>query len=77
MVAIATGQPTSLIARALLDDRRAVLGITGRLVHLRGTGVQWNPADHLCAAGQLLCRQAPGGEWTPSGEIHVVEQHQA
>ena len=48
-----TGQPASLIARALLDDRRAVLGMTDRLVHLRGSGVQWNPADHLCMAGQV------------------------
>jgi hypothetical protein len=74
----ATGQPTSLIARAPLDDRRAVLGITSRLVHLRGTGVQWNPSDHLCTAGQLLCRPAPGAAWALSGEIHAVEQqHQA
>jgi hypothetical protein len=69
----ATGQPASVIAQALLDDRRAVLGRTGRLVHLRGTGVQWNPADHLCVAGELLCRPAPGDAWTLAGEIHAVE----
>ena len=46
------------------------------LVHLRGTGVQWNPADHLCMAGQVLCQQVPGGTWTLSGEIHAVEQEQ-
>jgi len=73
-LAVATGRPAVLIAQTLLNDRRAVLGITGMLVHLRGTGVQWNPADHLCMAGQVLCRQAPGGTWALSGEIHAVEQ---
>jgi hypothetical protein len=41
-------------------------------VHPRGTGVQWNPADHLCVAGQLLCRPAPGTTWMLSGEIHSL-----
>src|SRR6266568_4352687 len=50
--------------------RSAVLGVTDMLVHPRGTGVQWNPADHLCMAGQVLRRQVPGGTWTLSGEIH-------
>ena len=77
-LAIVTRQPADLIAQALLDDGRAVLGVTDRLVYSRGTGVQWNPADHLCTAGQLLCRRALGDAWTLSGEIHVVEQqHQA
>ena len=77
-LAIATGQPAGLIAQTLLDDERAVLGVADRLVHPRGTGVQWNPADHLCMAGQVLCREAPGDTWTLSGEIHAVEQqHQA
>ena len=57
-LAIATGQPAGLIAQALLDDGRAVLGVTDRLVYPRGTGVQWNPADHLCMAGQVLCQEA-------------------
>jgi hypothetical protein len=68
-----TGQPPGLIKQALLDDRRAVLG-TDSLVYLRGTGVQWNPADHLCVAGQVVCRQARGTTWMLSGEIHAVEQ---
>lgn len=71
------GSRAGLIAQALLDDKRAVLGMTDRLVHLRGSGVQWNPADHLCMAGQVLCREAPGDAWTLSGEIHAIEQHQA
>jgi hypothetical protein len=63
-----------MIAQTLLNDRRAVLGITDMLVHPRGTGVQWNPADQLCVAGQVLCRRASGGTWTLSGQIHAVEQ---
>ncbi len=77
-LAIATRRPAGLIAQTLLNDGRAVLGVTDMVVHLRGTGVQWNPADHLCMAGQVLCQQVPGGTWTLSGEIHAVEQeHQA
>jgi hypothetical protein len=68
-----TGQPTGLIKQALLDDGRAALG-SDRLVYLRRTGVQWNPADHLCVAGQVVCRQARGTTWMLSGEIHAVEQ---
>jgi hypothetical protein len=75
-LAVATGRPARLIAQTLLNDGRAVLGVTDMLVHLRGTGVQWNPADHLCMAGQVLCQQVPGGTWTLSGEIHAVEQEQ-
>jgi len=75
-LAVATGRPAGLIAQTLLNDGRAVLGVTDMLVHLRGTGVQWNPADHLCMAGQVLCQQVPGGTWTLSGEIYAVEQEQ-
>ncbi len=77
-LAVATGRPAGPIAQTLLNEERAVLGVTDMLVHPRGTGVQWNPADHLCMAGQVLCQQVPGGTWTLSGEIHAVEQeHQA
>jgi hypothetical protein len=62
-LAVTTGSPASLIARTLLDDAPAVLGATDRLVHLRGTGVQWNPADHLRVAGQVVCQPAPGTPW--------------
>jgi hypothetical protein len=77
-LALATERPADMIAQALLNDERAVLGTTDMLVRLRGTGVQWNPADHLCMAGQVLCRPASGGTWTLSGEIHaVVHEHLA
>lgn len=70
---VTIGQPTSVIKQALLDDGRAVLG-TDTLVHLRGPSVQWNPADHLCVAGQVVSRQVPGTKWMLSGKIYAVEQ---
>lgn len=73
-LAVSTGQPMCLIEQTLLDDSHAVLGTDNKLVYLRGTGVQWNPADHLCVAGQVVCRQARGTTWTLSGEIHAIEQ---
>jgi hypothetical protein len=72
-LAVATGRPAGLIAQALLDYGHAVLGQADRLVHLRGTGVQWNPGDHMCMAGQVLCREAPDDRWTLSGEVRTVE----
>jgi hypothetical protein len=75
-LAIATGQSAGWIEQALLDDSRAVLGTSDRLVYLRGTRVQWNPSDHLCMAGQVLCREAPAYTWTLSGEIHAIEHQE-
>jgi hypothetical protein len=66
-VAAATGEQPGLITQLLTDSTRAVLGATGTLVHLRGEGVQWNPADHLCVAGQLLTTQTAGKTWALSG----------
>jgi hypothetical protein len=74
-IAAATGEQPGLITRLLSDSTRAVLGTAGPLVHLRGQGVQWNPADHLCVAGQLLIKQAAGNAWTLSGDIHAVDQN--
>jgi len=76
-VAVGTGWPPGMITQMLTDDRRAVLGITGKLVHLRGAGVQWNPADHLCMAGQVLCAATAEDTWTLSGNIHAVEPRYA
>jgi hypothetical protein len=72
-VAAATGEPAGLVAEFLADGTRGVLGAAASLVHLRGEGVQWNPADHRCTAGQLLITQAGGDTWTLSGTIHAVE----
>ena len=59
----------------LLDDGR-MRSSAYRQARLpaRERRVQWNPADHLCMAGQVLCRQAPVDTWTLSGEIHAIEQ---
>jgi hypothetical protein len=73
-IAAFTGEQHGLITRLLFDSTRTVLGTAGTLVHLRGEGVQWNPADHLCVAGQLLIKQAAGNAWTLSGSIHAVDQ---
>lgn len=58
------------VAVKLLASGRAVLGSRHRLVHSRGEGVQWNPSDHLCVAGQLLSH--PGNQWRLSGEIYLL-----
>jgi hypothetical protein len=73
-IAAATGEQHGLITRLLFDSTRTVLGTAGTLVYLRGEGVQWNPADHLCVAGQLLIKQAAGDAWTLSGSIHAVDR---
>ena len=39
------------------------------LVHLRGTGIQWNPADDLCVAGELLAAEPVDERWAIKGEI--------
>lgn len=61
----------SEIAVLLLDDRWAVLGAVPRLVHLRGSGVQWNPADDFCDAGELLAVDPPRNarQWSIRGSI--------
>jgi hypothetical protein len=73
-IAAATGEQPGLITQFLSGSSRSVLGAAGTLVHLRGEGVQWNPADHLCVAGQLLIKQAAGNAWSLSGAIHAVAQ---
>ena len=63
-VSAITNQHVDLIVQTLLDDRRAVLGVTDDLLYLRGTGVQWNPSDQLCMAGQVLVQPRPSTTWT-------------
>lgn len=57
------------IEELLLDRRRAVLGVVPRLVSLRDAGVQWNPADDRCVAGELLAAEPVGGRWAIRGEL--------
>lgn len=73
-IAAANGEQPGLITHFLADNTRAVLGAAGTLVHLRGEGVQWSPADHLCVAGQLLITQTRGNTWMLSGAIHAVDR---
>jgi hypothetical protein len=56
------------ITEHLLDQGGAVLGLVPRLVKPFGKGVQWNPADHLCVAGELLAA-TPDHTWAIRGEI--------
>lgn len=58
------------IAQRLLDRRRAVLGVVPQLVSRhRDAGIQWNPGDHLCVAGELLPAEPAGPRWAIKGEI--------
>lgn len=59
----------------LLGDRtRAVLGEVSQLASPYRSGVKWDPADHLCVAGELLAVEpTPGDEhWWIKGEIFEV-----
>jgi hypothetical protein len=47
------GIPPQRVAELLSDDRQAVLGVRS-LIHLFGAGVQWNPADDLCVACEVV-----------------------
>ena len=58
------------IEEHLLDQRRAVLGPVPRLVApYRETGVQWNPGDHWCVAGELLAAEPVDSRWAIRGEL--------
>ena len=62
------------IEELLLDQCQAVLGEVPRLVYLRDVGVQWNPADHMCVAGELLAAEPADECWAIRGEL--VELYQ-
>jgi len=53
----------------LLDQRRAVLGVSSRLVSPYRKGVKWDPADHRCVAGELLAAEPVGSRWAIRGEV--------
>jgi len=55
------------IEQLLLDQRRAALGAVPRLVAPYRKGVKWDPADHLCLAGELLIANAVGERWAIKG----------
>lgn len=53
----------------LLDQRRAVLGVSPRLASPYREGVKWDPADHRCVAGELLAAPPVGPYWAIRGEV--------
>jgi hypothetical protein len=71
-VATATELAAGTVVAMLADDHRAVLGVPGKLAHLRGSGVQWNPGDRVSMAGQVTCERADQNTWTLAGEIREL-----
>jgi hypothetical protein len=57
------------IEERLVDQRRAVLGVVQRLVSPYREDVKWDPADHLCVAGELLPAEPVGPRWAIRGEL--------
>lgn len=57
------------IEEHLLDQGRAVLSVVSRLVYPYGAGVKWDPADHLCVAGELVAAEPVDRRWAIRGEI--------
>ncbi len=68
------GPSATELAQKLLDDRGAVLGVTRRLLYPRAKGVQWDPADHLCLAGELLVESGSAAGWTISGVVEELRR---
>lgn len=62
------------IEQHLLDQRRSVFGVVPRLVKPFGVGVQWDPADHWCVAGELLAADPTGSRWAIKGELVEVSR---
>ena len=57
----------------LLSRRdRAILG-RRRLVWLRSSGVQWNPADNYCLATEVLVDSHSGSQWLISGTLFEID----
>lgn len=58
------------VAAMLVDESNVILG-SRRLLWARAAGVQWNPADDLCLATELLAR--PGDRLALSGRLVELE----
>ncbi len=61
------------IQALLIDPQQAALGAKPRLLHRRGQGVQWSPADDLCVAGELLAETSTASTWAIKGKIVELE----
>lgn len=57
------------IEELLLDQRRAVLPVVRRLVYPYQGDVKWDPADHLCVAGELLAAESVASRWAIKGRL--------
>jgi hypothetical protein len=58
------------IEELLVDQRRAVLGVVPQLVKPHHeAGIQWNPGDHWCVAGELLAAEPVDSRWRIKGEL--------
>ncbi|GAA1699853.1 hypothetical protein MMUR_26410 [Mycolicibacterium murale] len=62
------------IEEHLVDQRRAVLGVVHRLVAPYRSGVKWDPADHLCVAGEVIAGEPVDGSWAIKGEVIEVRR---
>ncbi len=67
------GASAEMLAAALQDRTRAVLGIKDRLLYTRARGVQWSPDDEHCLAGEVLIEPVSGGRWTLAGIAEAIE----
>ncbi len=67
-----TADPADIQA-LLIDPQHAALGAKPRLLHRRGEGVQWSPADDLCVAGELLAETSTASTWAIKGKIVELE----
>jgi hypothetical protein len=65
-VAAGLGETEADIRSALLDRRRAVLGLVRGLRRPSG----WNPSDNRCVAADIRVR--PGHAWTVQGDVVTV-----
>jgi hypothetical protein len=57
------------IEERMLDQRRAVLRAKHRLVYPYRGDIKWDPADHLCVAGELLPVEPVDPRWAVRGEL--------
>lgn len=62
------------IENHLLEQRWAILGAVPRLVSPYRNGLKWDPADHLCVAGELLASDPASSRWLIKGELTAVTQ---
>jgi hypothetical protein len=65
-------QPPSAVAAMLANRERAVLGRVDKLAFTRGSGVQWNPGDHACMAGQIISEPTDKDSWSLSGQVYEL-----